>query len=185
MAGGGRARLLAAGYDMDNMKASALVETEMPLPAALDDEGRAALDDLAARLVLATDFVADRLASQVRHALFSPNAKVKWDAELLSSLRERLWDGTEAAFFDLLTRRPKTATETWLKLLREMVLRLFDEAVPLTPENGVSAAPRIGRARRNLVFALTGHGKDGIAIAELLGLVAPAPKTKKGRVKAA
>ena len=185
VAGGGTARLLVAGYDMDNMKARAFVEAEMPLPAAADAATRTSLDELAARLVLSANLVAGLLRSAVRFALFSQGATVKLDAELLASLRERLWDETEPAFFDLLTRRPDAATETWRKQLRDTALRLFDEAAPLTPENGVSAAPRIGRARRNLVFALTGHGKDGTALAELLGLVAPAPKTKKPRGKAA
>jgi CRISPR system Cascade subunit CasA len=185
VAGGGTARLLAAGYDMDNMKARAFVESEMPLPVAPDDATRAAIDDLATRLVLSANLVAGLLRSAVRFALFSQGATVKLDAELLASLRERLWDETEAAFFDLLTRRPEAANEAWLKQLREKALRLFDEAAPLTPENGVSAAPRIGRARRNLVFALTGHGKDGNALAETLGLVAPVPKVRKARGKAA
>ena len=185
VAGGRAARLLAAGYDMDNMKARAFVEAEMPLPAASDDATRSALDDLATRLVQSAMLVAGLLRSAVRFALFSQGATVKLDAELLSSLRERLWDETEGAFFDFLTRRPAAATETWRATLRETALRLFDEAAPLTPENGVSAAPRIGRARRNLVFALTGHGKDGTALAQALGLAAPVPKAKKPRGKAA
>jgi CRISPR system Cascade subunit CasA len=184
MAAGGTARLLAAGYDMDNMKARAFIEAEMPLPAAPDEATRGAINDLATRLVLSANLVAGLLRSAVRSALFSQGATVKLDTELLSSMRERLWDETEVAFFDLLTRRPDTARETWCAKLRETALRLFDEAAPLTPENGVSAAPRIGRARRNLVFALTGHGKDGTALAETLGLVAPVPKARKARGKA-
>ena len=35
-----------------------------------------------------------------------------------------------------------------------------------------SAPPRIGRARRTLLFALTGFGKDGVALFDMLGLSA-------------
>jgi len=172
-----QARLLAAGYDMDNMKARAFVESEMPLPAAAD---RAAQEALARDLVLSAQQVAGLLRSAVRHALFSAGATVKLDAELLSSLRERLWDQTEAAFFGRLAAMPADSRETWLRKLRDLALALFDEAAPLTPENG-AAAPRISRARRNLIFALAGFGKEGEALFTQLGLAAAQPKAKKGR----
>lgn len=175
--GQGQARLLAAGYDMDNMKARAFVESEMPLPAAAD---QAAQEALARDLVLSAQLVAGLLRSAARNALFSAGATVKLDTELLSSLRERLWEQTEAAFFGRLAAMPDNARETWLRHLRELALTLFDEAAPLTPENG-NAAPRISRARRNLVFALTGFGKEGGALFTQLGLATAQPKAKKGR----
>jgi len=46
-----RARFVAAGYDMDNMKARGFVESEMPLPSARDQARQDHLDDLAKRLV--------------------------------------------------------------------------------------------------------------------------------------
>ncbi|MBX6741045.1 MAG: type I-E CRISPR-associated protein Cse1/CasA [Acetobacteraceae bacterium] len=184
-AGGGTARLLAAGFDMDNMKARAFVESEMPLPAAPDPAAQARLDDLAARLVRAADQTAGLLRGAVRAALFSPGASVKLDAELLSSVRERLWEQTESAFFDALERAaasdavaPDPEPGRWMQLLRRTALALFDEVAPLSPEAG-SAALRIGRARRNLLFALTGYGRDGAALFEALGLPAAEPKVKK------
>lgn len=178
------ARLLAAGYDMDNMKARAFVESEMPLPAAPDDETRARLDALATDLVLSANQVAGLLRSAVRYALFSPGATVKLEAELLASLRERLWEQTEQDFFALLVQEREEARTHWLGRLRAIALALFDEAAPLTPENG-GAAPRISRARRNLVFALTGFGKEGAALFELLRLPAAQSRAKKGKGKAA
>lgn len=184
-AGRSEGRLLAAGYDMDHMKARAFVESEMPLPGAPDAATQQRMDDLATRLVRAADLVARLLRSAVRAALFRPGAPVKLDAEFLSSVRERLWEQTESGFFDALenaARRAATERDpepaAWLARLRRTVLALFDEAAPLTPESG-SAAPRIGRARRNLLFALTGFDKDGNALFETLGLPAAEPKAKK------
>lgn len=177
-------RLLAAGYDMDNMKARAFVESEMPLPAAPDEDARDRLDKLASDLVLSANQVAGLLRSAVRYALFSAGATVKVDAELLSSLRERLWEQTEQDFHDRLAAQPDDARTSWMARLRGIALALFDEAAPLTPENG-AAAPRISRARRNLVFALTGFGKEGQTLFETLKLPMAEPKAKKTRGKAA
>jgi CRISPR system Cascade subunit CasA len=133
---------------------------------------------LAVQLVQSANQVAGLLRYAVRLALFSPGATVKLDGELFSSLRESLWEQTEAKFFALLATAPEDAARQWLKRLRDLALALFDEAAPLTPENG-GAAPRIGKARRNLLFALLGYGKDGTALFSALDLLAPEAKTKK------
>jgi CRISPR system Cascade subunit CasA len=179
----GRTRLLAAGFAMDNMKARAFVESEMPLPAAPDEARRQQQDALAAMLVLSANQVAGWLRQAVRLALFSAGATVKLDAELFSSLRESLWEQTEADFASLLERAPADAAQQWLKRLHDLALALFDEAAPLTPENG-GAAPRIGKARRNLLFALMGYGKEGGTLFTTLGLAVAPAKTKK-KAKAA
>ena len=180
------ARLLAAGYDMDNMKARGFVESEMPLPAAPDAATRAALDDLAARLVEAADIAARLLRMAVRNALFSAGATVKLDAEALSAARERLWDATEPAFYGTLeqlaggTDRAALLTSWQKRLLRDALL-LFDEFAPITPD-GFATAPRISRARRGLVFALTGYGKDGDTLFNKLELPSAQAGTKaKGK----
>jgi len=178
------ARLLAAGYDMDNMKARSFVESEMPLPAA-DPERRERLNALARGLVLSADLAASLLRQAVRAALFSPGAAVKPDSELLASVRERLWERTEATFFDALRRAAMPAADpldeaeerNWVRLLHDSALALFDEAVPLTPETG-AAAPRIARARRGLGFALHGYGRDGRTLFAHLDLPPPEPKEK-------
>lgn len=186
-AGRDHGRLIAAGFDMDNMKARSFVESEMPLPGAQDMETQRRLDDLATRLVRAADLVAGMARTAVRAALFSPGATVKLGSELLSSVRENLWEQSEQAFFDALERVARRGVtegepEAWLDLLRRTALALFDEAAPLSPFSG-SAAPRIGRARRNLLFGLTGFGKDGAALFEALGL--PVADTKAKKRKAA
>lgn len=180
-------RMLAAGYDMDNMKARAFVETEMPLPAMADAEAQKQLDRLSAMLVVSAERVASLLRGAVRSALFSQGATVKLDSELLSSVRERLWEQSEPDFFQALhnaARRgavePFPECATWRTMLHTLAIRLFDEAAPLTADSA-AAAPRIGRARRQLLFALLGYGKDGTALFNDLNLVAPESKPRKAR----
>jgi len=181
---GADTRLLAAGYDMDNMKARAFVEAEMPLPGgATGDQAR--LDALAGDLVRTADTAASLLRRAVRNALFSPGATVKLDAEGLASLRERLWAQTEQPFFDALRTAAARPGETggaeaeraaWATLLHRRAMALFDEAAPLDPEAG-AAAPRIAAARRGLAFALLGYGKAGAAF--FGGLSLPPPRGKE------
>ena len=138
---------------MDNMKARAFVETEMPLPALADADAQERLDGLAAALVRRRRAVAWLLRGAVRAALFSPGATVKLDSELLSGVRERFWERTETPFFAALhsaARRgatePHPESVVWLKLLRDTALVLFDDAAPLAADSG-AAAPRASAAR--------------------------------------
>lgn len=191
-------RLLAAGFDMDNMKARGFVETEMPLPAPASEEGRDRIDRLAARLVGAAEQVAGLLRAAVRNALFSAGATVRIEAEALSALRERLWAQTEPAFFDALERAaqrdgvgPEDEEERrWQQTLRRVALALFDEAAPMEPDavplvRQGETVPRQVRARRNLLFALQGFGKDGAALFTVLGLPAAQAKTSSSKSSAA
>lgn len=182
------ARLLAAGFDMDNMKARGFVESEMPLPAATNKDTQTHLDDLAYDLVTAADQVASLLRTAVRNALFSAGATVKLDAALLNAMRERLWEETETNFFSMLEAAarhsagdPNTDRAEWLKHLRRIALSLFDEAVPLSADSGGSASPRIAKARRLLGVALAGYGPPGAALFITLGLPAVEPKETKKR----
>jgi CRISPR system Cascade subunit CasA len=182
-------RLLAAGFDMDNMKARGFVESTMPLPAAPDKAVQDRLDELARRLVLSAEAVAGMLRAAVRSALFSAGATVRPDLELLSLVRERLWADTEPAFFAALARplsKEGREERDWHAMLRTTALWLFDEAAPMDPDvpplvRQGETAPRLVRARRNLAFALQGFGKDGQALFETLGL--PAAESRKGKQK--
>jgi len=182
-------RFVAAGYDMDNMKARGFVESEMPLPSARDLAGQQALDDLAKRLVESAEQVASLLRSAVRNALFSPGATVKLDAALLHLVRERLWEDTATRFFAMLETAARGSGETsdaertgWRDHLRAVALALFDEAAPLSADSGGSAAARIGKARRLLGIALAGYGPVGALLFDTLLLPAVQPKeTKKKR----
>ena len=191
---GGAVRLLAAGYDMDNMKARGFVESEMPLPTIADAGTRQKVDTLARALVRSADLVAGLLRRTVREALFSAGASVKLDWELLSAVREQLWNGTEAAFHEALAREAARTQEDgdpepalWLARLRALSLDLFVSAAPLAADGGGLAKSdeallRHLRAKRSLGLALSGYGRDGGLLFDILGLP-PRPSTpaRKGR----
>jgi CRISPR system Cascade subunit CasA len=167
------------------------VETEMPLPAVAADNGDA-LDFLASDLVLSADQVASALRSAVRGALFSAEAPVKLDTALLTAVRERLWEATEAPFFAMLERAAGHAEcdmsplrAEWLRRLRGTALMLFDESAPLSPETGLAVAQRVSRARRFLGFTLYGYNKAGTELFGTLALPAPQANEMKKRRKAA
>ena len=185
-------RFLAAGFDMDNMKARGFVESEMPLPAIPDAAVRERVDALARALVKAADQVANLLRRAVRDALFGAGATVKLDWEMLSAVREQLWERTDAAFHAALAREaqrteadaPGPEQADWLQRLRSTALALFTLAAPLDADGGTlpksdEGIRRLLRARRSLTFALTGYGKDGTALFAVLTL--PPVETKAAR----
>lgn len=190
-------RLLAAGYDMDNMKARGFVESELPLPVIVDVDARRRVDMLARQLVRAADLVAGLLRRAVRDALFGAGATVKMDWELLSAVREQLWNGTEAAFHQALADEAKRPVDQdaaepakWLHRLRSLALDLFDAAAPLGADGATlprsdEGIRRLMRARRNLGLALSGYGKDGAALFEALSLPPVQPKPAKPKPVAA
>jgi CRISPR system Cascade subunit CasA len=175
--------LLAAGYDMDKMKARGFVEAELPLPAASDRAVRLRLDDAAGRLVLGAEHAADLLRQGLRAALFGVGATVKFDATIFAAARERFWQATEPSFHSALHDTAAGAedvavAESWRGALEQTVLALFDEAAPI-PLDSDRAAPRISRARRQLRFALRGYGKAGAALFSTIGL--PSPEVRPAR----
>jgi CRISPR system Cascade subunit CasA len=181
--------LLAAGYDMDNMKARAFVESEMPLPGS---EAKAAetLARVARRLIDAAGIVAAALRSAVRQARFSRDTSV--DSAPLAAVYESFWAATQEKFFALLPDDPSddwetaldAAASTWRGALKWSALRLFDEAAPLDP-SAVSCNPsRIVQARRNLFGTLDGWGPMGTKLFEALQLPSPEPKGKRRRQSA-
>ena len=185
-------RLIAAGYDMDNMKARGFVESEMPLPSVANQAAQKDLDDLAERLVASADQVASLVRRAVRNALFSAGATVKLDTGLLNTTRERLWDQTAVHFFTVLNTATKgTPADAdvqragWRRHLQDVALALFDEAAPLSADAGWTAAARISKARRILRFALTGYGSEGVQLYTTLALPAPQPSTPKTKGKPA
>jgi CRISPR system Cascade subunit CasA len=190
-------RLLAAGFDMDNMKARGFVESELPLPVIADEDMRKRVDELSRHLVGAADQAANLLRRAVREALFGPGATVKLDWELLSAVREQLWEATEQAFYDAIRREarhtpddPDHARRHWLEQLRNTALKLFDLAAPLEPDGATlprsdEGIRRLLAARRNLGLAFAGYRKEGEALFTALGLPTPERKIpkKKGRAR--
>lgn len=186
-------RLLTAGYDMKKMKARGFVESEMPLPGAADRAVQDRLDDLARRLVRGADIAAGLLRRAVREALFAPGASVKLDWEMLSAVREQLWEQTEPAFFSALEREavraddPSPEPAAWIGLLRRVATDLFDAAAPLSADGGAlpksdGGIRRLLRARRSLGLSLAGYGKEGGGLFDVLGLPPAERKpARKGR----
>lgn len=189
-------RLLATGFDMDNMKVRSFVESELPLPAILDDAVRKRVDDFAGSLVRGAEHVANLLRRAVRDALFGAGASVKLDWELLSAVREQLWDATDADFYAALSTEARRLPDTpddgrlaWLKLLRTKAQALFDAAAPLDADGATlprsdEGIRRLLAARRNLGLALNGYRKEGEALFVVLQLPTPERKVaKKGRAR--
>ncbi|ACI50223.1 CRISPR-associated protein, Cse1 family [Gluconacetobacter diazotrophicus PA1 5] len=182
-------RLLAAGYDMDNMKARSFVESEMPLPGVVDPVRQEALDALARAYVEAADQVAGILRQCVREALFGKGT-ISPDATLFSGLRERFWAQTEGTFFDLLHQAVLLGDgddidlrRIWLRALRRVALDLFDSAVMLTPDTGTTEAQRSALARRRLGAAVAGGGKEGQALMMVLKIPVPVTRKATSRMK--
>lgn len=181
-------RLLAAGYDMKQMKSRAFVEREMPLPGG-DAAAMQRADEMAQRLVRSAAQVGDLLRRSLRNALFSPGSSVK-DGTILTLGRERLWEATEPAFFAAIAAVARDAARLepllaeWMRLLRHRALAIFDALAPL-PFDGGSATRRHAKARRLLGAALAGHGKEGAALFALLGQPPPKQKAPTGAKEAA
>ena len=184
-----RPRLLAAGYDMDNMKARAFVESEMPLPGT----GRQASETLAAvarRLVDAAGIAAAALRAAVRQARFSRDTST--DSAPLAAVYETFWAATQDRFFALLPDNAADGWEAaldaraapWRSFLKSTALRLFDEAAPLDPSVASCDPRRIVEAKRNLFGTLDGRGPMGGRLFEALQLPSPEPKAKR-RLRAA
>ncbi len=193
-------RLLAAGYDMDNMKARGFVESEMPLPPPLDNSRAEALDDRIRRLVRAAGITDSLLRGAVRAALFSPGTKIDAaGASLLLAVRERFWRDAESAFYARLRAVVaeieadpdppiEPLTRPWLKDLRSTALAGFDAAAPLDPDQyrergGDRPEQPVVRARGFLSAAFNGFGSGGRELFIMLGLSVPEP-AQPGRKKA-
>ncbi len=188
-AGVSGARLIAAGYNMDKMKARSFVETEVPLPSTTDKKTQETLDNLAKQLVQSAEQVASLLRLAVRNALYSAGTTIKFDTGLFNALHEQFFDRTEVRFFIILETAAKSmgkASDTerveWRDHLRKVALALFDETAPLAANSGWTAAARTGDARRMLGVSLAGYGPAGTALLITLALPAVREKvTKRGR----
>ncbi len=191
---GGRAmadsQLLAGGFAMDNMKALAFAETEMPLHAVADPVLADRLRAFADLLVKAASIAASALGIGVRTALFGGEAKVDSNATLLDGPRERFWADTERAFHDLLNDavaqleiaddgEAQTAlAERWRLTLERRALAIFDDTAPLDDFGAIDPKQMV-EARRFITLAFKGFGKMGRDLFNALGLPPAQPKTSR------
>jgi CRISPR system Cascade subunit CasA len=187
-------RLLAGGYDMDNMKARGFVESEMPVIEPGDPVRTKDFVLLLRQLIEGAGEVAGLLGRAARRALFSDGAKVALDAGLLTNLRSRFWDATEVAFFARVREASGAAADAalvrqaWLHDLARPARALFAEAAPIEASGADRRPDRIAAAAKSLDFALRGFGRDGEALFSKLGLPlrekSAGRKAKTGRAKA-
>lgn len=171
-------RLVAFGYDMDNMKARGWSQSE----ALIEPSPNGFLEAVIPKLVLAAEAASRALIRQVKAALYDRPADAPGDFGFIG---ERFWRETEPAFYDALDEARKLydqaelgperpALERWVHNLRRHALALFDECAPL---DGIEERDmkRQVKARFFLLAAFDG------AVKEALGLVTA--KERKARRK--
>ncbi|PIK71840.1 type I-E CRISPR-associated protein Cse1/CasA [Methylobacterium frigidaeris] len=183
-------RLIAAGYDMDNMKARDFVESEMPLHLVGETEFRS-YDHTVRRMVRGAFDAEFILRVSLKQALALEKGG------LLDLGRGRFWERTEAAFGRRLgglaealpqagltgdiPHRP--TLEQWLGVLQRSTITVFDELAPIKDlvEVRESVATTRVKARIDLGWAMYGYGKLGQNLYKALDLSPPESKGKKAK----
>lgn len=177
-------RLIAAGYDMDNMKARYWVQAELP---AFPDETLERIRLFAGHATEAADQTSRLLLQAVKSALLERPKDAPGD---YGHLRHSLWADTQAAFFGIVGEIAQISCADGLELrerfrqrLRDAALTIFDRACPL--EAAASAHMRRPiAARHSLVLALEGYGKAGKSLFKALDLSVPEARAAgKGQAK--
>lgn len=174
-------RILAAGYDMDNMKARGFVEAEMPVFEPANPDQSEICVAAVARLIAGAREAESLLRRAVRRALFADGADVKTDAGLFPNLRARFWSETEPAFFAQIERLsreydPDAAARSFLAAVVLVSMRLFEEVAPILEAD---RPDRIAAAARGLRLSLNGYGKAGVSLLAAFGLPSPEPSARR------
>lgn len=190
-----RGRLRLAGFDMDNMKARAFVDTEVPIFAFRpEDTGlRGDFEKLVDRLVASTV----ETVSILRGALHT--ARGRDGGSGIDRIQEAFWQETDAAFWDALDRGvvgiragegfAALLRDHWLAdVLRPTAIATFDREVAvdaLAASAEVDGLRRAIEARRNLSGSLNGWGAAGARLWRSVGLEPPVADAEKRKKKGA
>ena len=189
-------RLAAFGYDMDNMKARAWIESEMPLWHLENTASRERLEQFIGRAVAGADTATRLLTMAVKSALYDLPKKASGDYGFIA---ERFYRETEPAFYASLREAVRAieedpdgddpalqARERWAPIMADAALRLFDEYAPMDGLEDRNMERHV-KARFFLVLALGGRGKQGRLLFERdLGIAPPeTARARKGRKEAA
>ena len=181
-------RFLAFGYDMDNMKARAWIEGEMPLWETAG-ESREYLDHFILRAVAGANTVSRALIGAVKSALFDRPKDAKGDYGFIG---EKFFRETEADFYSTLQAaidqiesesdledRTVKAREDWARVVQAAALRLFDEHAS---GDGLEHRDmrRHVKARFQLSVTLRGGGKSGKSLFDR-DFEIPSPETIRRR----
>ena len=181
----GQTRFAAFGYDMDNMKARAWIESEMPLWFLPDAASREWLVQFIERATAGADGVSRLLTSAVKSALYNRPSDATGNYGFIA---ERFFRETEGAFYaavrDAVTSIQNdpdvddptiNVRENWAPTMASAALRLFDE---YATGDGLEDRDmhRHVKARFFLALALAGRGKFGRTLFERdLGIASPEP----------
>ena len=184
-------RIAAFGYDMDNMKARAWVESEMPLWQIEDASTHDLCEQFVQLAAAGAGTVAGLLTTAVKSSRYDRPKDAKGDYGFVA---ERFFRDTESGFFrsledalglirsDLDADDPALgARERWAPKMARAALRLFDE---YSPDEGLEDRDmhRHVKARFLLSLALAGRGKVGNRLFER-DLKIASPETARKRAK--
>ena len=140
------ARVIVAGWAMDNMKPRDFTLSREPL--ITDEEALIRIQDMVA--------ASETCASVLRNAL-KPLVGV---GTALDTLREEFFLRTQASF-EVWAPRPESAGE-WLEEMRCVALGIFDTvAMPGLASSRIEKVEKILRERNLLIALFRGHGKLG------------------------
>ena len=189
----GKPRFAAFGYDMDNMKARAWVEGEMPLWLLGDTQAREWLEYFIERVATGAGAVARLLTGAIKSALNDRPSEARGDYGFIA---ERFYRETEVDFYaalnsaaNLIESDPDAddptvrGREEWAPVMERAALPLFDE---YAPGDGLEDRDmhRHVKARFFLSLALRGRGKSGRSLFER-SLKIVSPETSRTRKREA
>ncbi len=166
-----QARVIVAGWAMDNMKPRDFIYSEQPL-VTLSDDNHAVLSGL----IEAAENAAIALRGSLKPLLAEGEAR---EAE-----REAFYVATESKFLARLAELQAGATipdvcSRWLRDLRQEATRRFSAlALPGSDGRDLEAYEKIALAYRSLMGTFAGHGKFGQKMYEALLMDVP---TRKGK----
>lgn len=154
-------RILARGYDMDNMKPRAWNQGAIPV-YEVPEELRQDYAVLIAQCIGAADEVGSTLRKVLRTALFDPRADIKANNTLLGGYTTRFWQDTEAIFYVLLLQLRDCLREdneielqeyrtNWLRQLCKKARDIFQDAAQMWQFSADDDHRRLAKAWRDLL----------------------------------
>ncbi|MFZ5584669.1 MAG: type I-E CRISPR-associated protein Cse1/CasA [Thermodesulfobacteriota bacterium] len=192
-------RLWAFGYDVEDKKARAWVDSRMPLVTVEPDQ-RSDYEAGVRALVYTAEQAARTLATSLKQAWFGDGASVKSNQDDQERLGQLFWSQSEADFYTAVNRlkalleaghnfyggedaddaRMNAFKEDWLQSLQDHALAIFDEYSQYDQVERANPK-RIILARKNLRFRVEPRAKKMRQVLDLPELEKPAKQTKRGK----
>lgn len=173
-------RILAAGFDTDNMKVRSFVEAEMPVHEPDEPEQREAMVARVRSIIAGSGQVLFLLRGAVRSAIVDPRAPDPRKKSSFVGISNRYWEETAPAFWstlEALAADPAAdGSRLFLTAILPVVWQIFEDCAPILETD---RPDRIAKAQRNLSFELRGYGPGGKKLFSAFGL--PLPKTSGGK----